>query len=250
LPHGGVATRSADGGFEYIHVLRPPKSGTTIRLPPTMDGRRFTEAVMLRTGRKAGLKCDEQAVTIEVPWQDAWDPIDTVLKLTGQRGYGNVAAGKVVTTSSAHKDWPAANAVDGEKNRGFSTDGADSPAWIIVDFGKTVMPEQVHLYPRVHGDIVGYNFPVDFAIQVSPDKATWKTLLAKTNYVCTHKTENSDGAISKMDVRDPSANMQVFRLPAPSAARFLRIEATKLKDENRMQFMEIETYGMDPDAQK
>jgi hypothetical protein len=245
---GVVATRSVDGGHEYIHVLRPPEEGTTLRLPPPADGRRFTEAVMLRTGRKANFKQDAQGVTIEVPWQDAWDPIDTVIKLTGQRGYGNVAAGKGVTASSSHKDWPVANAVNGDRSRGFSTDGSENPSWIIIDLGKNMALEQIHLYPRVFKDVVGYNFPVDFTIQVSPDKATWKTVLTKTNYVCTRKAENPDGAISKMAVNDPSATVQIFPLPASTEARYVKIEATKLKDENRMQFMEIEVYGVDPNA--
>jgi len=88
LAHGIVATRSTDGAHEYIHVLRPPAVGAflkdherVIKLPPPKDGARFSSAVMLRTGRKANLKQDEQGVTLRVPWQDTWHPIDTVIKL-------------------------------------------------------------------------------------------------------------------------------------------------------------------------
>jgi hypothetical protein len=98
LPHGIVATRSVDGACEYIHVLRPPAARAfladkdrILRLPPAKDGARFSSAVMLRTGRKAILKQDEKGVTIQVPWQDAWHPLDTVIKLTRQPGYGTTS---------------------------------------------------------------------------------------------------------------------------------------------------------------
>jgi hypothetical protein len=247
LPHGVVATRSVDGASEYIHVLRPPADPAvrTINLPSPADGKRFSEAVMLRTGRKAVLKQDEKGVIIEVPWQDAWDPIDTVIKLSCQRGYGNVAAGKAVTVSSEHKEWPAVNAVDGNKSFGWSTGKVENPAWIIVDLGKSIPIERIHLYPRVLNGVVGYNFPVDFTIQVSADKASWKTVDTKTNYTCPQKTNKPDGAISKMDA-DVFATVQALPLSAPVETRYVKIEATKFKDENYMQFMEVEIYGCDP----
>ena len=250
LAHGVVATRSVDGASEYIHILRPPADPAvrTINLPPPVDGKRFSDAVMLRTGRKAVFKQDEKGLAIDVPWQDAWDPIDTVVKLSCQRGYGNVAAGKAVTVSSEHKDWPAANAVDGDKSRGWSNDAVANPTWIIVDLGKSMPIERIHLYPRVFNGTVGQNFPVDFTIQVSPDKTSWKTVLAKSNYACAQKTAKPDGAISKMDVDDVFSTVQAFPLPAPVDARYVKIEATKMKDENRMQFMEVEIYGCDANS--
>jgi len=91
LTNGIVATRSTDGAFEYVHVLRPPAVGAflkeherVLKLPPPKDGSRFSDAVMLRSGRKATLKQEEQGVTIRVPWQDTWHPIDTVIKLKRQ----------------------------------------------------------------------------------------------------------------------------------------------------------------------
>jgi hypothetical protein len=255
LPYGIVATRSADGRNEYIHVLRPPGSGIfatdqdrILHLPAPKDGQRFSSAVMLRTGRTAVLKQDEKELSIAVPWEDAcWDPVDTIIKLTSQPGYGNLAAGKSVSASSAHKDWPAANLVDGDKNSGWSTDGSENPAWVVVDLGKSMPIQRIHLYPRISNGIVGYNFPVDFSIQVSEDNASWKTVVSKSNYTCTKQKENPDGAISKMSVDATSGDMQAFPLSAPIDARYVRIEATRLKDENYMQLMEIEVYGCDPD---
>jgi hypothetical protein len=93
LPHSVVATRSVDGSHEYIHVLRAP-TGTeektreryvnVLQLPPPADGKEFAKAVLLRSGREAKLGQNEQGLRIEVPRHDAWDPIDTVIKLTVQ----------------------------------------------------------------------------------------------------------------------------------------------------------------------
>jgi hypothetical protein len=256
LPYGIVATRSADGRNEYIHVLRPPGPGCftsdqdrTIHLPATKDGQRFSGAVMLRSGRQTVLKQDEKGVAIAVPWEDVcWDPIDTIIKLTSQPGYANLAAGKTVTASSAHKDWPAVNLVDGDLNNGWSTDGSESPAWVVVDLGKHMPIERIHLYPRIANGIIGYNFPVDFSIQVSENGSAWKTVVSKSDYTCTHQEENPDGAISKVADTTTSANVQAFALTAPTEARYIKVEATRLKNENFMQLMEIEVYGYDPDV--
>ena len=170
------------------------------------------------------------------------------LKLTGKRGYGNLAAGKAVIASSQHKDWPAVHAVDGDKSRGFSTNAAENPAWIMIDLGKRMTVSQIHLYPRVLNDVVGYNFPVDFTVQLSDDNTTWKTALMKLNYHCIRKVKDPNGTPSRLDADDPWAVVQAFPLPASLQARYVRIEATKFKDESRMQFMEIEVYGVDPDV--
>jgi hypothetical protein len=94
LPQGIVATMSVDGAYEYIHVLRAP-TGTeetnrqkylpVLQLPPPADFKKFTKAVMLRSGREAKLTQDAKGVRINVGL-DAWDPIDTVIKLSVQPG--------------------------------------------------------------------------------------------------------------------------------------------------------------------
>jgi hypothetical protein len=97
LPKGCVATTSADGAYEYIHVLRPPRDGERqipgLELPVPADGRRFGKAVMLRSGHAASLTQDEKGVHIGVPSRDAWDPIDTVIKLTVEPGVAPASAG-------------------------------------------------------------------------------------------------------------------------------------------------------------
>lgn len=98
LPYGIVATRSIDDQYEYIHVLRGPTGHDEkskeqyvnyLQLPPPANFKKFTRAVMLRSGREAKLTQDDKGVRIDVPWQDCWDPIDTVIKLTAQSVSGD-----------------------------------------------------------------------------------------------------------------------------------------------------------------
>jgi hypothetical protein len=123
LPYGIVATTSTDGLSEYLHVLRPPTREQSylhhLELPLPADFRKFTKAVMLQSGRPATLRQDEKGVRIDVPWQDAWDPIDTVIKLTVEPGYGLLSAGKAVTMSGKDETpgWPLKNATDGKRTR-------------------------------------------------------------------------------------------------------------------------------------
>jgi hypothetical protein len=69
--------------FEYIHVLRPPANPAdrVIRLPAPANHRQYASATVLITGRAAKLTQDANGVQIDVPWQDTWDPLDTVIKL-------------------------------------------------------------------------------------------------------------------------------------------------------------------------
>ena len=50
----GVATRSTDNGFEFIHVLKPP-TGKTLTLPVPQDGKTFSGAVLLPSGNAVAL---------------------------------------------------------------------------------------------------------------------------------------------------------------------------------------------------
>ena len=93
LPHGIVATQSTDGLSEYIHVLRPPTGNeektreryvNILQLPVPADGKTFAKAVVLTSGREVKMEQNERGIKLEVPRLDAWDPIDTVIKLTVQ----------------------------------------------------------------------------------------------------------------------------------------------------------------------
>jgi hypothetical protein len=279
LPYGIVATTSADGKYEYIHVLRAPTGRdasnrqayvNTLELPPPADFKKFTRAVMLRNGHEARLMQDENGVRIDVPWQDAWDPIDTVIKLSVDVGTGLLSRGKPVMMSGTETPgWPMKNAVDGDKTTGWSSEMVNpgGQPWLTIDLGGMAEVSQVHLYPRIQDKIVGYNFPEDFGISVSADGTNFTDALAVTNYKVIsprafktdyvwdptlndykkaptgQDTEDQDLSLSGSGRKSPADYPQYFILPAGTLGRYARITGTKLKDENRMQFMEVEIFG-------
>ena len=157
-------------------------------------------------------------------------------QLNGKTKFGNRARGKTAYASSSHEAYPAEKAVDGEFGSFWSTAGGGQPAWITVDLGESMPVEMVLLYPRNVSDKVGYAFPVDFSIQVSEDNQKWIPVVTKTEYTCTDKNKGADRKI-------PADTVQCFPLPAVVNARYVKIEATKLKDGNQMQFQEIEVFG-------
>lgn len=252
LPCGIAATRSVDGAYEYIHVLKhkgpgvwPSKEDRTLRLPPPADGKIFTKAVMLRSGRDAVFKQDENGVTIEVPSLDCWDPIDTVIKLTAKAGYGLQSQRKTVTMSGPEVGgWETKWAVDGDKNRGWSSQiELSGTPWVMIDIGDVVSLSRVHLYPRVE-KIAGLNFPADFEFSVSTDGKSFDKVLAITDYkVASPRGETEDLALSAVGKKGPADYPQYFLMPKGTRGRYLKITGTKLKDEMRMQFMEIEVFG-------
>ncbi|HWD94305.1 MAG TPA: discoidin domain-containing protein [Verrucomicrobiae bacterium] len=279
LPYGVVAVTSADGQFEYLHVLRAPTgrdSGNrqayvnTLELPPPADFKKFTKAVMLRSGREANLVQDDKGVRIGVPWQDAWDPLDTVIKLSVDVGTGCLSQGKPVTMSGPETPgWPMKNAVDGNKLTGWSSEAVDNGGqpWVMIDLEKSAQVSQVHLYPRIQDKTIGYNFPTDFEISVSADGKNFTKALAVTGYKVTspraYKTdyvwdptlndykkavagqETEDLSLSGSGRKTPEDYPQYFVLPEGTQGRYVKITATKLKNENenRMQFTEVEIFG-------
>ena len=277
LPCGIVATMSADGAYEYIHVLRP-STGTDERsrqsyvprleLPPPADFKKFTKAVMLRSGREAVLKQDDNGVCINVPWQDAWDPIDTVIKLTVEPGYGLLSRGKTVTMSGEETPgWPPTNLVDDNKNTCWTSpqSKAGETPWAVIDLGAVASLTRVHLFSRVVNNQVGYNFPINFEFFVSSDGRSFSKALVVTDYKMqlprSSKTEYvwdpglndyrkaepgkeaEDLSLSRAGARNSADYPQYFVLPEGTKGRYLKVTGTKLGREGRMQFSEVEVYG-------
>jgi hypothetical protein len=79
----GVATSSADGLYEYIHVLKPPAS-RTLQLAAPEDGKRFKGARLLGSGRKVKLVQDARrgGPSLTLPPDLNWHPLDTVIQLS------------------------------------------------------------------------------------------------------------------------------------------------------------------------
>lgn len=77
----GIATRSANGDYEYLHVLNAP-TGTTLTIDAPDDGRTYTSAVNLRTGNSCEITQTASELTITLNPSDSWDPVDAVIKLS------------------------------------------------------------------------------------------------------------------------------------------------------------------------
>ena len=99
LPYGIAATKSTDDRIEYIHVLNPP-DGKTLNLPMPADGKRFTSAMLLATGRPVELRTNvgrerfpasaeagkrsrptEEGLQLVLGDDAAWDELNTVIAL-------------------------------------------------------------------------------------------------------------------------------------------------------------------------
>ena len=77
----GVATRSADGNYEYLHVLKAP-TGKTLTIAAPADGKKFISGINLRTGKAVTINQTESQVTITLKSNDSWDAVDAVIKLS------------------------------------------------------------------------------------------------------------------------------------------------------------------------
>ncbi|MHB8962727.1 MAG: alpha-L-fucosidase [Saccharofermentanales bacterium] len=105
---------------------------STLSLPPPVDGKAFSSAVMLRSGKAAALVQDRNGVRITVP--DAWDPLDTVIRLK----VGAVKSWPAVTMTIPHakmsiasvsgysKGNEASKAIDGDSATFWGTDNSPS----------------------------------------------------------------------------------------------------------------------------
>jgi hypothetical protein len=76
----GVATSSADGKTEYLHVLKPP-SGNRLVLPAPSDGKKFRGARLLATGEIINLDQTQDSLSVTMMPGTPWDDMDTVIVL-------------------------------------------------------------------------------------------------------------------------------------------------------------------------
>ena len=207
-------------------------------------------------------------VYINVPWQDAWDPIDTVIKLTVEPGYGLLSRGKTVTMSGEETPgWPPKNLVDGNKKTCWTSpqSKAGETPWVVIDLGAVASLTRVHLFSRVVNNQVGYNFPIDFEISVSSDGKSFAKVMTVADYKVksprSSKTEyvwdpalndytkaglgnaTEDLSLSGSGAKSSADYPQCFALPEGAKGRYLKITGTKLGREGRMQFSEVEVYG-------
>jgi len=253
LPHGTVATKATDDTVEYIHVLNPPAT-KTLSLPLPKDGKNFTSAKLLHSGRAVGLTRNADGLELVLSDEDEWDKLNTVIALDVDRRTiprRNLALHKRVFTSSTvdhEPKWPPKSDFgrirvnDGERhvrpkpeewsrnNFGWTSERTETnrPQWLEVDLGEAQPISEVHLYPRDDLGNAGLGFPIDFKIDVSLDRKTWQTVAS--NRAC---PMTKDVWIEKF---------------APVNAQRIRVVATTLRQDPEdklysMQIVELEVYG-------
>lgn len=138
----------------------------------------------------------------------------------------NLARDATFTASSSAENWGWFLAKINDGNRtgagwsSWSSTDTDHTEWIELAFPGGVARDvnRVDLYPRTDPDAIGFNFPVNFTVDVWTDHG-WETVVAETGHPPVTKGER-------------------FRFPTRSTTK-IRVQGTNLKF---MQFAEVEVY--------
>ena len=81
LTSGIVATRSAEDGSEFIHVLTPP-AGNSLAIPSPADRRGYISARLLDSGNAVALvRNADGGLILTLQNTDTWNALDTVIEL-------------------------------------------------------------------------------------------------------------------------------------------------------------------------
>ncbi|MFC8519519.1 glycosyl hydrolase family 28 protein [Streptomyces sp. NPDC057257] len=106
--HGVTTISRADPNLQYVHVLTPP-STSTLRIRD--NGYRIASVTNLRTG--AAVSWTQSGGVLTLTGLGAWDPYDTVFKVT-TAGRQGILTGVKVTASASASGHPATAAGDGD----------------------------------------------------------------------------------------------------------------------------------------
>ncbi len=131
----------------------------------------------------------------------------------------NLALNKTVTASSTEAgSYGVSNAVDGDNNTRWASDGGVDPQWIYVDLGATYNVNGVKLNWEVA-------YAKSYKIQVSDDATNWTDI---------YNTPSGDGSI------DDLTNLS-------GTGRYVRMYGTERGTEYGYSLWEFEVYGSSPD---
>ncbi|MBU2950602.1 discoidin domain-containing protein [Tamlana agarivorans] len=171
----GIATRSVDGDFEYLHVLVAP-SGNTLTIDAPEDGRVYTSAVNLRTGNACTFSQTSNQVNVTLDSSDSWDAVDTVIKLTADGGSspnsGNIALNGTASQSSTDYTGIASRAIDDNTDGAWASGSvthtsAEDNAWWEVDLGDENEIDEIVVFNRT--DVAYMDRLSDFTVSVIND---------------------------------------------------------------------------------
>ncbi len=163
----GVATRSIDDKFEFLHILKAPAAGAKIlKLPPPADGKKFHKAILLVNKIPVALKQDASGVSLALPVGTAWDPLDTVIVLAVAEVSPpqNVAQWKACRASS-HLDNSShpSKATDGSESTAWNSHPDDNQPWIWLDLGLPCRISSIEILGNpAAGDLVKVSDTMDF----------------------------------------------------------------------------------------
>jgi len=141
--------------------------------------------------------------------------IAAVTALLGPDNYVDTPRVSALTSSTVDLIvWAPQNAIDGDVNTAWSSNGYDKPAnteWFVVDMGTPQKLARIRVVPRD----VGYGFPLDFKFQTSNDGTIWTDIPGQ----------------SYIGYPNPGSMEQVFTFTAVTA-RYLRMYATRLRPDD------------------
>ena len=233
----GVATRSMDDKFEYLHVLKAPADGSKIlKLPPPADGKKFSKAVLLAEKKPVALKQDESGLSLSLPTGSSWDPLNTVIALAGRRRFTRskrrpleglprlLACGQRHSSLESHRRCG---------QYGWSSQPDDAQPWLLMDLALPCAIRRIETSGSLAtGDVVKVSDTMDFT--TAKPLATFISAPAETLEI---KKATYGNGVQAADVTDKvrqavvsgSLNLQAENSlsggdPAPNVPKELRVE--------------------------
>ncbi|MER6912034.1 discoidin domain-containing protein [Streptomyces sp. NPDC000594] len=172
--HGVTTVSRADPDRHYIHVLTPP-TGSTLRLRD--NGYRVTAVSDLRTG--APVAYTQGDGTLTLTGLTAWDPYDTVLKVTTQGREGILPRSSYTLGASASASGHGAPAAADGDHRTYWDSDRSTPVSLRFDLGGPRPVRYLALNQRE--DSVSYARSAteqsarikDYRIYLSQDGSSW-----------------------------------------------------------------------------
>ena len=233
----GVATRSTDDRFEYLHVLKAPADGSKIlKLPPPADGKKFAKAVLLAEKKPVAFKQDESGIRFALPSGSSWNRLDTVIALAvaDDSPVQNVALWKTCRASSlADNASHPSKATDGSVGTGWSGLAEDAQPWLCVDLALPCAIRRIETVGTLAaGDVVKISDTMDFsnakALATYQSAPAGVLEIRKAIYGHGSKTADVTGKV-RQSVVSGSLNLQVDNSlsggdPAPNEPKELRVE--------------------------
>lgn len=170
--HGVTTISKTDPDRQYIHVLTPP-STTTLRIRD--NGYRVASVTNLRTG--AAVSWSQSGGVLTLTGLGAWDPYDTVFKVT-TAGRQGILTGVKVSVSASASGHPGSAAGDGDYRTYWDNDKT-LPVNLTFDLGSSKKVQYLGLNQRE--DSVAYARSdteqsariKDYKVYLSADGSTW-----------------------------------------------------------------------------